>query len=415
VLRETTSEADLCQEFCDQLVATNAYALAWIGRPAGARGLVPTAAAGRTGYLSDVTGDDRLPADEPGQRAAFQGESVVVSISDDSGDESASPDSWRAAAVDADFTSILATPISHTSVSFGVLVVSLADETPPSAEVHVVEEYAAAIAYALQSHERKQTLFANRTVDIEARVSDRAAPLVDLVGRLTPTVEADCLSVVPRRDGSTVYVADVSGASAAAVERAVAETPGLSLLDTADRSAGRYRLHTERPTPEGVLADHGAQFRLTTVTAAAATVLASVSRDTPISPVAQALDKGFSGASVSPVYHQRLSAPPAAPLSGLTDKQRTVLRHAFYEGYFERPREANATEIAGRLGISRQTFAQHLRTAQRRLLSCWWDPDDGLAVAKTQTADSAASTTGSDASSRTEDSASTSERSDSRR
>ncbi|WP_435129966.1 helix-turn-helix domain-containing protein [Halobaculum sp. D14] len=52
----------------------------------------------------------------------------------------------------------------------------------------------------------------------------------------------------------------------------------------------------------------------------------------------------------------------------LTDRQREVLEAAYERGYFERPKGANATEIAADLGISQSTFTEHLVAAQRKLL-----------------------------------------------
>jgi predicted DNA binding protein len=52
----------------------------------------------------------------------------------------------------------------------------------------------------------------------------------------------------------------------------------------------------------------------------------------------------------------------------LTDRQREVLETAYEMGYFERPKQANATEIATDLGIAQSTFTEHLMTAQRKLL-----------------------------------------------
>ncbi|SFR35286.1 helix-turn-helix domain-containing protein [Halorubrum sodomense] len=52
----------------------------------------------------------------------------------------------------------------------------------------------------------------------------------------------------------------------------------------------------------------------------------------------------------------------------LTDRQREVLRTAYRMGYFERPRDANARAVADALDISPSTFAEHLATAQRKLL-----------------------------------------------
>ncbi|TKX75637.1 helix-turn-helix domain-containing protein [Halorubrum sp. GN11_10-6_MGM] len=52
----------------------------------------------------------------------------------------------------------------------------------------------------------------------------------------------------------------------------------------------------------------------------------------------------------------------------LTDRQREVLRTAYRMGYFERPRDANASAVADALDISPSTLAEHLSTAQRKLL-----------------------------------------------
>jgi len=55
----------------------------------------------------------------------------------------------------------------------------------------------------------------------------------------------------------------------------------------------------------------------------------------------------------------------------LTDRQLEVLETAYQRGYFERPKGANATELAAELDISQSTFTEHLVAAQRKLF------DDG--------------------------------------
>jgi len=78
-----------------------------------------------------------------------------------------------------------------------------------------------------------------------------------------------------------------------------------------------------------------------------------------------------------PVDVQRLLQPPLKGTQEervfvnrgrLTDRQLEVLERAYEMGYFERPKEANATEIAEQLGIAQSTFTEHLMTAQRKLL-----------------------------------------------
>lgn len=56
-------------------------------------------------------------------------------------------------------------------------------------------------------------------------------------------------------------------------------------------------------------------------------------------------------------------------LRQLTDRQREVLATALEMGYFEYPREANASEVAAALGISASTFTEHLNAAQSKLLA----------------------------------------------
>ena len=53
----------------------------------------------------------------------------------------------------------------------------------------------------------------------------------------------------------------------------------------------------------------------------------------------------------------------------LTERQWEVLRIAHDNGYFERPRDIHQRQIAAELDITQETVSQHLRAAQRRLLS----------------------------------------------
>jgi predicted DNA binding protein len=57
----------------------------------------------------------------------------------------------------------------------------------------------------------------------------------------------------------------------------------------------------------------------------------------------------------------------------LTEKQLEALRIAYHGGYFERPREQSATDIADSLGVSHSTFLRHLRAAQANLFGEQFD------------------------------------------
>lgn len=57
----------------------------------------------------------------------------------------------------------------------------------------------------------------------------------------------------------------------------------------------------------------------------------------------------------------------------LTARQREVLETAHRMGYFERPKGANAGDVAATLDISRSTFTEHLAAAQTKLLDAILD------------------------------------------
>ncbi|MFC5366959.1 helix-turn-helix domain-containing protein [Salinirubrum litoreum] len=73
--------------------------------------------------------------------------------------------------------------------------------------------------------------------------------------------------------------------------------------------------------------------------------------------LAQASAEAAEGSDLVPVDRGRL-----------TDRQEEVLRTAHEMGYFEYPRDSNATEVAAALDIRPSTFTEHLSAAQSKLL-----------------------------------------------
>lgn len=54
--------------------------------------------------------------------------------------------------------------------------------------------------------------------------------------------------------------------------------------------------------------------------------------------------------------------------SKLTHRQLEILETAYEKGYFDHPRQSNATEIAAELDINPSTFRQHLTAAESKIL-----------------------------------------------
>jgi hypothetical protein len=62
-------------------------------------------------------------------------------------------------------------------------------------------------------------------------------------------------------------------------------------------------------------------------------------------------------------YHSR----DRGVLSGLTDKQRSVLKFAYQRGFFDHPRKADARKLSAKLGMKHTTFLTHIRKSQKRM------------------------------------------------
>ncbi|MFB6165725.1 MAG: helix-turn-helix domain-containing protein [Haloarculaceae archaeon] len=86
--------------------------------------------------------------------------------------------------------------------------------------------------------------------------------------------------------------------------------------------------------------------------------------------VVAALRAGHDGVHVRRLRRSGDLVTDGAGLDGtpLTERQREVLETAYDLGYFEYPKDANASEVAAELGISQSTFAEHLAAAQAKLV-----------------------------------------------
>lgn len=176
------------------------------------------------------------------------------------------------------------------------------------------------------------------------------------------------------RDGTLLYVLRTTGTTAENLRTAgetVAAVDSLRVTEAGDPL--RYELVVSRPAPESILADRGARVVEVTVTEGTASMTVASRTEGDVRSLVEAVRAEYPGADVRSVRSDDERAPGASVATELTDKQQQAVEVALYSGYFRRPREHNTTEIATKLGISRQTFTQHLRAGQEKLLSAVFD------------------------------------------
>ncbi len=178
-----------------------------------------------------------------------------------------------------------------------------------------------------------------------------------------------------------------SGIRPAALENYISETPGLygTQIDTAasstDGGTATVRLYTERRDPTRALfetldtnnvrlcaARSNAAAELVTLRATQANVRAAVKT------VGDRFTDGRIAAKRTGQAETAV-AGPSDQLAALTDRQREIIRTAHREGYYDQPKGINGSELGELFGISRSTVHEHLRTAERKLMTELFESD----------------------------------------
>ncbi|WP_226005510.1 bacterio-opsin activator domain-containing protein [Natrinema salinisoli] len=373
-----TSEtrADLEQQVCDRLAASDAYRFAWIGEVnPGSDRVVPKAAAGiEDGYLDeiDVTADE---SDEAGQGPS--GTAIRTGQVQVMNDIQTNPDfePWREQARARDYHASAAIPIVYEDLVYGVLnVYSSSSRAFDGPETGVLARIGEVVAHAVTAIERKDALVSDAVVELEFRIDEMAEPLVELTTTESCTIEFEQLV-----GGDEVLLAygtarDVSQETFA---DAVDRTHGID--DVRFLSVRRDELEFELVAPAAVslfetIATHGGHVASATITDGEFRFVVELPRGRDTRRMIELIntqrdDVTYLAQRTTERSERTGSSVPSVLEEELTEKQRAAIETAFFAGYFDWPRGSTGEEIAERLGIAPATFNQHLRTAERKFFT----------------------------------------------
>ena len=378
-LVEAPSRDAIEREVCDQLVESELYCGAWMAERTGEGAL-----AFRTG-AGDV--DTYLEC----ARELDEGHQCLVERAIETGEiqtetnipaSDAMPDPLRAAAREDGVTSAIAVPISHNESVYGVLTVLAGrDAAFGENERAVFGLLGETIGFTIMAVKNRQLLFADTVVELEFRIDGGDTFSFDLSERYDCTVSLEWAGTTA--DGRSVQYVTVDGLD------------GETVLDeaTAHESIENCRLihdGCESCTIEmclaksGVrtLANHGATFRDVTVEDGVGTCLIEVSQDANVREIAEALTVIYENTEL--VARREVDRPVRTAaerrdriLDGLTDRQLTTLRLAYYSGFFDWPRESTGEEIADAMDVSPPTMHQHLRKGLKAVLGEFFEVGGG--------------------------------------
>ncbi|SER58132.1 PAS domain S-box protein [Natrinema salaciae] len=292
-------------------------------------------------------------------------------------------DEWAADARERGYRSVAVVPVTASDRSFGALVIGAAE---PSAftdrEREVLQEFGGTIGHAINAMAVRRLLYLDTVVELEFESSDRGDVCIDLSADAGCDLSVD--HVLPLTDEVFVYYLTVSGADPETIRDVAGDDPAvteLRLID-ADGAESYWEVVVRGSTITELLGEYGARLHSKNVHEGVAELTVQVNPDVDLRELVGAITSAYPDTRLVSKQTVDRSVETRGDFrrtveSMMTEKQRLALEAAYHGGYFEWPtRNSDASEIADRLGIARQTFHQHLRVAQGKLLSAYFEASE---------------------------------------
>jgi predicted DNA binding protein len=369
LLVEATTRAEIETGVCERLAATDPYGYAWIGEadPSSDR-IEPAASAGSDDVdIDDIEGPS-TDADGPIARAMTEQEVTVVAATDPG---------FAALPGATDFESLVAVPLVRADTCYGVLVVYADGATEVDDRERVVlGALGRAIANAINALESKRTLAADSVVELQFTVEDEGLLECELTVDATATLSYS--GSVYQPDGTLRMFYTVAGSDPSAVVAAAESHPAVGEVRRLAEYDDELLLQmTVDDSLVATLADRGGATQEITSEDGVARFTVEISRDTDARDLFEVVEDRYAETELVG-YHeherpvQTRQEFRANLTERLTDRQLTALRTAYHSGFFDWPRAVDGDELAAMMDISRSTFHQHLRVAERKVLDAFF-------------------------------------------
>ena len=228
------------------------------------------------------------------------------------------------------------------------------------------------MASTINAVEGQRVLTATQVVELGLALTDPAFPLLALAD--AAGAEATFEGSVPHDDGGLGLFVTLSPGDVAAAVDAASALDGVSSASVVTASdEGALVELTVADSLVDRLAAHGGVVRSMRADPDGAEVTVELPLEANVRTAYELVEAVHPGTEVTSVRERERPARTrrevrAAIDEALTDRQRTALRRAYLSGYFEWPRPLSGDDLASSLDVSRPTFHQHLRAAERKVL-----------------------------------------------
>ncbi|ESS06231.1 MAG: putative DNA binding protein [uncultured archaeon A07HB70] len=234
----------------------------------------------------------------------------------------------------------------------------------------LVDEVAAVLAFKHQVSRQQKALRAKTVTEIELRIQNGHVLAALAAAPSFPAGASLTVEELWQADGElSTYLAKTGVADSEIIVDAASRLPAVREAGIVTESDERavVQLRVDKPTVGEIVGGHGGVLQSTTVIDGQVDILAQFTRRTDLTQVVETLRDHWPATRLYVKSERTVDSERTDPFGGLTCKQKEALRAATCLGFFHRPQQANAGEVAKRLDISRSTFLYHLRMAERKV------------------------------------------------
>lgn len=363
------SRSELESRVCDRVVETTDYSAAWIGRLELTDDRVVATAQTACGGVDGI--EIPAAADDPVARAIDTGEVATA--------EGADPGASIHRGLGSHRSRTVAIPLSYNDRCYGVLTIYA--DRPASFDRNeraVLSGIGRVVATAINALENQRLLLTDEYLEIGLSSTDEGLFFVPLSSQLDCTLTYRGSTHEDDDRLQSLFV--VEGADP---DRIVEAASGIEGIERASLITHRddgclFGFETTDDSIARTVVGHNGSVESITASSGRARVEIAIPQSAHPRMIVGRLVERYPDTNVlfqrrrerttqtGPAFSERLEAE-------LTGKQLTALRRAFHYGYYEWPRPVEGEDVAESMGITRSTFHQHLRVAERKLVAGFLD------------------------------------------
>ncbi|WP_410765842.1 bacterio-opsin activator domain-containing protein [Haloferax sp. DFSO60] len=366
VLVRAESRAELEQSVCNQVAATPEFASAWIGGlDLSPDAIVPSVWCGTDTDSLTTLRIDRDDADPVAEAVRTQ---TVQTAYDPTG--GIHPDA------NVPFSGVIAVPLVHRETLYGVLCV-YADDDAIEDDVYVVfGTLGRAVGAAIDAFESRRTLLSNAVVELEIDLLEPMQPLVEFASLVECRLEYE--GVVSHDDGTvSLFVSMTPADRLDDLSDSISGIQSVTNLVQRD-GAGLAEIRLESGSVIEQIADSGGRLFDLVADEDGCRVMVVVSDRAVGRALLDDLRTDHGDIELRAVRERE--TPPQTRREfvselgdELTPRQYAALQVAYLGGFFDWPHGITGDELAATMNISRATYHQHLRAAERKLVSHFFE------------------------------------------